>query len=139
MENDNNPQPMKWWIRRHRILALLAPFMGMVVLLFLWNGIGMLFIDRIPTENPLKDLCECVWFFLVLATVGVTRVFEMGPEHLAVYRWLSWPFFILPAILYLVLKRTCWAIAAYTVYCLLVCLGIMMGFVWAVSQTIWVQ
>lgn len=74
-------QPVKWWIRRHRVLALLAPFLGMAALLFLWGGVEMFFIDRIPSEKPFQELCECVWFALVLASIGMTRVFDMGPAQ----------------------------------------------------------
>ena len=74
-------QPVKWWIRRHRVLALLAPFLGMAALLFLWGGVEMFFIDRIPSKKPFQELCECVWFALVLASIGMTRVFDMGPAQ----------------------------------------------------------
>ena len=115
-------QPVKWWIRRHRVLALLAPFVIAIVALTLIVAVQ---------GDSWGEFVEYTKFGFALSICGLAA-FREGMRHqppsLIWYaEILVWPLYILPAITFAISRNAKAMISAYVVYCLLVVIAIYSG------------
>ncbi len=121
MENENN-QPVKWWIRRHRILALLAAFVI--------APIAFALIFAVQCDS-LAEKLDGAWVGYFASYYGLGS-FTEGIRHYPFSpMWyaeiLVWPLYILPAIAFAISRNAKAMISAYVVYCLLVAIAIYSG------------
>ena len=115
-------QPVKWWIRRHRVLALLAPFVIAIVALTLIVAVQ---------GDSWGDFVGGAKFGFALSIYGLAA-FQEGMDHqpfspIWYAEILVWPLYILPAIAFVISRNAKAMISAYVVYCLLVVIAIYSG------------
>ena len=127
-EASESVQKGKPRIRRHRILALVIPFAVAITFFTLFYGIQAVRMPCGYEENP------NVWFrfwdgvrfgfpFSAIALIAFVEDWRrLGGEY-----WLSYPFYVIPAVWFFFTKKTVSVIVAYTVYCLLVGMAAFSG------------
>jgi len=121
MENENN-QPVKWWIRRHRILALLAPFVI--------APIAFALIFAVQCDS-LAEKQDGAWFGFLASYYGLGSFTEGIHHYPFTPMWyaeiLVWPLYAIPVIPFVISRNGKVLICVYVIYCLLAILAIYSG------------
>ncbi len=127
-EDSARAQKRKPWIRRHRVLALIIPFVATIVFFALLYAIQA---AATPKEYGYEP---GVWYrfwdgFMFGATISSFGLvsFDEDWKWLGGRYWLAYPFYVIPAVLFLLAKRKRFLIPAYVVYCLLVAAAVFSG------------
>lgn len=128
-----NRESKMWWIRRHRILALLAPFAAMVVIIVGWVAISLVIFRDEIIEPPVEAFLSGVEFGLCGAARGLID-FAYSPVRIMAFRWLAWPFYLAPASVFLASEKAVSLISAYVLYFVLACFGVVAGYYHFVGQ-----
>ncbi len=128
-DHSQDPIPNKPWIRRHRILALIIPFAATIVFFALIYA-----IQSAATPEPyLVDTSAWhrFWdgflFGAAIPSLGLVS-FDEDWTYLGGRYWLAYPFYVIPAVLFLLAKRKRFLIPAYVVYCLIAVAAVFSGF-----------
>ena len=117
------------WIRRHKILAILAPFFILILFFTLWVGILEARTPKSYGSDPgplgrffsgTMDGFVFTLFSWLIFIEEWSRMFE--------HRWLAYPLYAIPAIVFLVSRTNRSAIVSYVVFCLLVGAASYTGF-----------
>ena len=118
--------PKKWWIRRHRVLALLTPFVTAIVFAILFFTIH---------AQSIQDMLEAAKFgfsYSLLSTIVFAYVLKN--MNLSAFWFFSTlaaaPFYLIPAVVFTFSKFAKKQIVAYVIYCALTVSSILAG--WAI-------
>ena len=121
-ENETKRQPVKWWIRRHRVLSLLAPFAIATIAFTLVFAVQC---------DSLADMLDAAKFGFLASIYGLATFTEGIRHYPFTPMWYAevfvWPFYVLPAIAFVFSRNAKVLIFAYAVYCVLVVLAIYSG------------
>ena len=128
LEDSKPAQNCKPWIRRHRILALLIPFVATLAFFTLFYA-----IQAAVTPEPYGDdpgawhrFWEGFLFGAPFSFFGLIA-FVWDWTRFGGRYWLAYPFYVIPAVLFLFSKRKRFLIPAYVVYCLLAAAAVFSG------------
>ena len=84
-------QPVKWWIRRHRVLALLAPFAIAIIAFTLVFAVQC---------DSLADMLDAAQFGFLASIYGLATFTEGIRHYPFTPMWYAevfvWPFYVLP-------------------------------------------
>ena len=124
----NRPVSEKCWIRRHKILALLAPFFALILFLVAWLGIrGACVPSGYGTDpGPLRRFVSGAYdgfAFSVFSWIAFVEDWVRLTDHY----WFSYPVYALPAAAFLFARKNRTAVFAYVLFCLLVCAAFFSG------------
>ena len=124
----DHPVPNKCWIRRHRILALVIPFVVAITFFTLFYGIQAV---RMPcgyeeNSNAWFRFWDGAWFGFYFSAIALISFVEDWRRLGGAY-WLSYPFYVIPAVWFFLSKTNISVIATYIVYCLLVGMAAFSG------------
>ena len=115
-------QPVKWWIRRHRVLALLAPVAIATIAFTLFFAVQ---------GDSLADMLDAAKFGFLASIYGLATFTEGMRHYPFTPIWYAevfvWPLYALPAIEFVFSRNAKVLIFAYAVYCVLVVLAVYSG------------
>lgn len=127
-DHSKDPVPNKHWIRRHKILAVIAPFCALILFLSAWLGIRGACVpsafepDSSPWNRFLSNAMDGFIF-----SVFSWMAFVEDWARLRCHHWFAYPLYIIPAIVFVASRNNRTAVISYTLFCLLVCAAFFSG------------
>lgn len=127
-EDSESVQKGKPWIRRHKILAVIAPFVALILFLSAWLGIRGACMPSAfePNSGPwnrfLSDAVDGLIF-----SVFSWMAFIEDWARLTHHHWLAYPIYAVPAIMFVSTRNNRTAVVSYSIFCLLVCAAFFSG------------
>ena len=127
-EDSDLAQKRKPWIRRHKILAVIAPFGALILFLSAWLGIrgacapSAFEPDTGPWDRFLSNAMDGFIF-----SVFSWMAFVEDWVRLRCHHWLAYPLYIIPAIVFVSNRNNRTVVISYTLFCLLVCAAFFFG------------
>lgn len=124
----DNPFAEKCWIRRHKILSVLAPFFASILFFMFFSGFQAVcspdefsaasgWLSRFLSGSSAGFLYSAIsWIYFIEDWTRPT-------EH----NWLAYPFYAIPALVFLFVRKNGIAIIAYVMFCILVCAALYSG------------
>ena len=124
----NSPFAEKCWIRRHKILAIIAPFLLLILFLATWLGtLGACTPKEYGQDpGPLRRFSSGAldgFAFAVFSWISFVEDWTRMSDHY----WLAYPSYAVPALVFLFARRNLTAIVAYVLFCILVCVALFSG------------
>jgi hypothetical protein len=122
------PRNRKPWIRRHKILAVVAPFVALILFLSAWMGIRGACVpsafepDSSPWNRFLSNAMDGFIF-----SVFSWMAFVEDWARLRCHHWFAYPLYVVPVIVFISTRNNRTAIISYTLFCLLVCAAFFFG------------
>ncbi len=116
------------WIRRHRILALLIPFAATIAFFALLSAIQSAATPKTYGYEPgaWHRFWDGFLFGAAISSFGLVS-FDEDWTCLGGRYWLAYPFYVIPAVLFLLAKRKRFLVPAYVVYCLIAVAAVFSG------------
>lgn len=124
----NSPFAEKCWIRRHKYLSILAPFAALILFFSVLTGIqSVCFPDkRVEDPGALHRFFDGSFNGFVYSAVSWIFFVEDWSGQVDHY-WFAYPFYAIPALVFLFARRNRTAIVAYALFCILVCVALFSG------------
>lgn len=120
--------PHRLWVRRHSVLAFLLPFPAFIFGLPFVGILYEILFDPYERGRPgFKEVCSAFGYGMILA---VTGPFEF------LWEWFgrsslhpcTWPFYLLPFMVFLTTRRLWLSVVAYVLFFLLAIVSFSCGF-----------
>ena len=124
----NCPFADKCWIRRHKILAILATFFAAILIFSLFSG-----FQAVCSSDEFAADSGCLSRFFAGSSAGfvysaISWLFFIEDWTRPLnHNWLAYPFYVLPALVFFFARTNRTAIIAYVLFCILVCAALYSG------------